>query len=448
MIRINAKSLEITLSSYLVMKWTRLILALAIVGLLETHGNGATPSSDDPKTPTKSAESPSATGIQTIDQWLDKETPDFISRGKLLLNVRGRYEYADQDGLEASNAPTIRTRLGYETAPLYGFRGLAELEDVTILGSEDNFNQAGLSGAGRTVIADPETTEINRAWLGFEQFDTLFKFGRQRIILDNARFIGNVGWRQNEQTYDAASARSTVLPETTLFYGYVHNVNRVLGDDHPAGDFDSDSHLLNLSYSGLEAATVTAYGYSLDLEDSPAASTHTVGLRAKGSSVVQEPFKVHYLGEYAWQTDAADNPNDYKTDYYHFNLGGTYERLSLTGGYERLNSDRNRGFSTPLATLHKFNGWADAFLTTPAAGLVDVYGKLGIRLPYSIPLSFVWHDFTSDNGDRDFGNELDIVASREFGAHWKALTKYAHYNGGSDGPADRDRFWVQLELSF
>ncbi len=47
---------------------------------------------------------------------------------------------------------------------------------------------------------------------------------------------------------------------------------------------------------------------------------------------------------------------------------------TLGVGYELLGSDDGvAAFQTPLATLHKFNGFADQFLVTPAGGLQDIY---------------------------------------------------------------------------
>ena len=44
----------------------------------------------------------------------------------------------------------------------------------------------------------------------------------------------------------------------------------------------------------------------------------------------------------------------------------------IGGGYEVLGADDGAAltsFQTPLATLHKFQGWADKFLTTPPNGI-------------------------------------------------------------------------------
>ena len=53
------------------------------------------------------------------------------------------------------------------------------------------------------AVADPETYEINRLQLTNTRIPmTTVTLGRQRIVLDDQRFVGNVGWRQNEQTFD------------------------------------------------------------------------------------------------------------------------------------------------------------------------------------------------------------------------------------------------------
>src|SRR5690554_7566998 len=56
---------------------------------------------------------------------------------------------------------------------------------------------------GYDAVADPTDSSINRLQLTYAKDDITAVLGRQRIIFDNARFIGNVGWRQQEQVYDA-----------------------------------------------------------------------------------------------------------------------------------------------------------------------------------------------------------------------------------------------------
>ncbi|HIG28564.1 MAG TPA: hypothetical protein EYQ50_12515 [Verrucomicrobiales bacterium] len=373
--------------------------------------------------------------------------PEFIKGGKLNLNIRPRYEFADMDGLDASNAFTVRTALGFETAPLYGFRAKVEMEDVTVLGNEDNYAQpGGLSGPGKTVVADPEGTELNQGWLAYRNWDTELMVGRQNLVLDNSRFIGNVAWRQNHQTLDAVTFKNQSIEDLTLLYGYIWNVNRIFGEDLAFGDWESESHMFNISYKGCPWGTLGVYAYLLDFDtDAPLASVNTFGAYYSGSHSITDDGSVQYRAEYARQTDTGKN-TDFDADYYLAELGATYDRFNGGVGYEILGSRGGAGgpgFSTPLATLHKFNGWADAFLGTPAIGLHDLYVWAGAEIPKNIPLKFVYHQYTSDTGSMDLGEEYDIVASRKFGEHWGILGKYAYFDGQQDGPADRHKFWLQ-----
>ncbi|MCF7708776.1 MAG: alginate export family protein [Verrucomicrobia bacterium] len=384
-----------------------------------------------------------------VSEFIKRDIPDTIENGKVLLEINPRYEFVDQDGLEEANAFTVRTALGFKTGKLYGFSGLFEAEDVTIIGNEDNFNQAGLNpgGAGKAIVADPESTEVNRVWLGYDNWDTKLKLGRQRIIMDNARFVGNVGWRQNEQTFDGLSLNNKSLEHFDFSYGYVYNVNRIFGDDHPAGDFDSDSHILHGSYDGLSFGKVTAYGYLLDFKnDSPINSSDTFGASFVGKTPIAGDWSAKYHAEYAYQTDGGDNPIDYEASYLHLDAGAIYKEFDVGGGMEMLGSDDgNIGFSTPLATLHGFNGWADLFLATPPDGLIDTYVYSGVTMPYNIPFRVFYHEFESDSGDTDYGHEIDAIVTKKIGKNWNLLTKYAFYEGNLP---DRQKLWLQVTFSF
>ena len=121
-------------------------------------------------------------------------------------------------------------------------------------------------------------------------------------------------------------------------------------------------------------------------------------------------------------------------------------------GYEVLGSDNGRGsFQTPLATLHKFNGWADKFLGTPAGGLEDLYGSLSYKVGVDGPLKgmkfdAVYHDFSADIGG-DYGSEIDLQVSKKFGKNYYAGLKFAHYS--ADGFAtDTQKIWFTLGASY
>lgn len=381
--------------------------------------------------------------------------PSAIKNGKINLNSRLRYEWGDQQTLDPSHATTIRTRFGFTTAPVHGFKGMLEGEHVQQIGDLDNYGLPGGSqGPGKTVIADPEVIQLNQAWLSYDNWDTTLKGGRQRIVHDNARFVGDVVWRQNQQTYDAVSLVNKSIDDLTVNYSYVWEVNRIFGDNDnlPAGtrDFTSDSHLLNVSYTGLPYGKLTGYAYLLAFDNSAPNSTATFGASFTGSrKVADDSVNLGYWVEYAHQTEYRNQATaGFDADYFRVEGKGTTKGVTLGAGYELLGSDSGaKGFTTPLATAHAFNGWADAFLGTPATGLQDIYAFVGYTLPGKIPVKLVYHKFDSDFGGLDFGHEWDFLAVKSFGKHWKAVAKYA-YLDGKGAIADRQRFSTEINFNF
>jgi hypothetical protein len=374
---------------------------------------------------------------------------DAITAGEPIVNLRLRLEHAAQDGVDDATAATGRLRLGYRTAPWHGLSFLTEMETVQTL-DDEWYNYPGGGDPTRAVIADPPDTELNRAWARYhaKPWNTSIKLGRQRIILDNARFVGNVGWRQNEQTFDAVTLRHQPTERTDLFYSYVWDVNRIFGPD--AGlDFEADTHLINASYRWDDIGKLTGFGYLIELTNAPANSSNTVGARFSGNQPLSEQWALGYEASYAYQTDTGDNPQDYAAHYYRGEVAlQRKDWANFAVGYEVLGSDDgNAAFRTPLATLHAFQGWADVFLTTPDVGVRDLYVSAGTTLPYDVQGKLVYHKFEADAGGRDLGHELDAVLKKQLTEHVDVLVKAARYDGDG-GFADRTKFWLQTELTF
>ncbi len=374
---------------------------------------------------------------------------DALARGKVSLHTRLRYEGVDQTGWRDADALTLRTRLGYTTAALQGWKAMLEAENVTAADG-DSYSQAGINtgGAGRAVVADPESTEINQAWFAFESGQTQATLGRQRFVLDQARFIGDVGWRQNQQTFDAVVIQNKSLAKTTLTYGYLHQINRVFSDRHPQGDWESASHVFNAAYSGLPGGTLSGYAYLLDFDNAAANACATYGASYHGSTALGGSTKFLYRAEAAWQTDYASSPFDYSARYLGLEAGIAHQAVTLAAGYELLGEDNNVGFKTPLATLHAFNGWADLFLATPAAGLRDSYIKVAAALPEGFSLLAFYHRFTLDRTGSDVGDEFDAQLTRKFGKSVTALAKFAEFRRETPAFPNVRKLWLQLEFAY
>ncbi len=386
--------------------------------------------------------------------WLQALDNDYY---KISLDIRARFGAADQDGLDDSQAWTVRTRAGIGSKPFYGFSGFAELENTFSLNDDQYFDVASAPN-GRTPIGDPENTELNRAWLQYQNDDWAglkLKGGRQRIIFDDSRFIGNVGWRQNEQTYDSALAQTDFGVEgLKATYAYLWEIRRIFGDQGPPGtrDFDSDSHLINVKYGKLpRGASIAGFVYLLDFDNSPGNSSNSYGFRLTGAEEVGGGAKLSYIFSYAYQTDGGNNPVSYGAHYVNAEAGLGFGQIgTLKVGYELLGSDDGKArFVTPLSTAHKFNGYADVFLNNGGPnGLQDLYVSLVPKLPWNLKGFITYHHFWSHENGTNLGDEVDFVLKRAFGKHIDVLTKGAYFFGASSGPADIWRYTLEVNFRY
>ena len=378
-----------------------------------------------------------------------------IKAGKPIIDVRYRFEWKDQQGFaENAYANTIRTRLGYETGEFHHLKFLVEFENVATIG-DDHFNSTTNGRAQFPTIADPDATEINRAQATFTGIEkTPITIGRQAYNLGNQRFVGVVDFRQNQQTFDAARLSSTIIDNLSVDYLYISRVHRVFGDDNPLGEFDSDSHVAAATYDAKKLGKLSGYGLFLDFEEAPALSSRTFGVRYENTVVLDAgaEIKAGIVGEYASQKDYAANPFDYSEDYLHGEGALFVGPAALRVGYEQLGGDGVIGFATPLATLHKFQGFADVFLTTPANGIEDIYATIQYDwkdAPFGAGLNFfaTYHDFKAENGGADLGEEFDAGAALKIHKNWSAELKGAVYNG-TPALADRSLIWASLRFQY
>jgi len=366
-----------------------------------------------------------------------------------IFAARLRYETVDQDNIAASaDALTARMRAGLELKAS-GFFVLGEAEGTLAIVKDYNDTIPGNGIEPFPTVGDPENVELNRLQVGYLKNGTGVTLGRQRIILDNARFVGNVGWRQNEQTYDAVRGQAK-FGQFTLDATYSIAQRTVFGNSSPNEHYDGDFVFLN---GGVDTKYLDAkaFAYVLDYDTRLAFSSQSYGVLVTGELPLAGFGKLTGMASYAAQGDYGDNPVAYDADYINAQLGLAFSGFALTAGYEELGSDGGRAaFQTPLATLHAFNGWADLFLTTPARGLRDYYGGVSktfavAALP-GLKADLVYHEFDSDFGGLEYGSEWDASLGFKLGIV-NLLAKYATYDA-SGFAVDTDKFWLQAEIGF
>ncbi|BBD00711.1 MULTISPECIES: hypothetical protein [Sphingobium] len=377
---------------------------------------------------------------------------------KPIAEARLRYEHADQDGLaqDKADALTVRARAGLTassgalSATIVGQGTLAAVDDY----------HDGLNGAAtRPIIADPQNIALYIAQLQYRTKALTLTGGRQKIVLDDERFVGNVAFRDNAQTFDAVRAELTPAKGLKLDVAYAWSARTIWGFQGKGARqqaVSGDTILANLSYV-TPVGTLTGFAYLVDQDEAAVQafrlSSQTYGVRLAGARPLSTVAKISYQLSYARQSDYHRNPNDYGADYWLADATLDVRGWKLNGGYEVLGASSGAAFTsfqTPLGTNFKFQGWVDKFLTTPANGIRDLYVGGGYGWKQMGPLTGVtlaatWHRFESDRLDQHYGDEIDLLASAKAGKTALSL-RYAHYDAKAMA-SDTDKIWVQADWS-
>jgi len=409
---------------------------------------------------------------------------NIFSDVKFKGELRPRYEFKDVEnsGNDAGSSITNRTNLNF-SAKLFevdGLNGEMELNAVNDFGSLNQNNT--------DVAAENPNARISQANISYTGAGVTGIIGRKGVNLDNQRFIGTVGWKQQMQTYDLAAV-AYGAGDFNIIGAYVYGVNGIKGTGYYYGrgstlgvadsagktSGSTTSALVNASYKIANEIKLTGYAYLLgSLND-------TYGLAATGKIAMGDSAKLNYRGEFAMQTKATLEHTQLQqksmTDnvdamYMNLDVGANISGFLVGLNYEVLGgADKDKvggdSFQTHLATKHKFNGWADQFLTTPSAGLADLNIRGGYKFGTAGKIIGIYHAFAAaadgnnqmvdptkniSAGDA-YGQEFDIAYSLAVPSvnGLNLLVKGAMFmddDKTSYRTKDTTLAWVQLDYKF
>jgi hypothetical protein len=381
---------------------------------------------------------------------------DAITGGKFSGNFKLRYEYVDQDGKsETANAFTLRSLLGYQTKAFNGFSVTGEVYGVTQLNDDYNNLDNGVSEPGKgnyPVVADPESYNVHQLFLQWSNKENTVKVGRQGMILDNWRFIGDVRFRQNWQVMDGISFTNKSLAKTQIDLAYFNRVKQITTKLQ-----DANIGIANVKYSITPTTSISGYGYLVDWDRAALApsSTKTFGVRLDGSQKIDDNWKALYTAEYAKQDDYQSGSPLIDNFYYHIGAGAGYGDWFVRLDQEKLSGNsKGKAFQTPLGTNHLFQGWADVFLTTPNQGIKDTMIIAGGKfMGATIKSEYHWIDSDRDFakvgggfGDK-YGKEFDLGVYYNFTKQVSGSVEYADFTEDDQYAAARKRDIQKLWLT-
>ena len=372
-----------------------------------------------------------------------------------LVDARTRYEHVEQDGIARdADALTIRVRAGVE-AKAGGLSALVEGQgNLAVI---DRYFD-GLNGVQtRPLVADPQDVALYRAQMRYAGRGFSLTAGRQRIALDDERFVGAIAFRNNGQTFDAVRAELSPIARLKVDVSYAWAQRTIWGVDGRGARqqaVSGDTVLANVGYQ-TRLGTLSGFAYLVDQDEAAVQgfrlSSQTYGGRLSGVYPLSNAAKLSYQFSYAHQRDWHRNPTRYEADYYLLDAGLALSAFKVGAGYEVLGADRGvalTSFQTPLSTAFKFQGWADKFLTTPPDGVRDLYGSVGYGLKTgsrlgTIALQAVYHRFDSDRLVRRYGDEFDLLASAKVGRTALSV-RYADYRADRFA-TDTRKLWLQAD---
>lgn len=393
---------------------------------------------------------------------------DAIKAGTPMTDFRLRYESVDQDGKsENADAVTLRSLVGWQTAPFHGFSVGAQLINVGVFNDDyENFDK-GVAEPGKSAyprVVDPDDTDINQLYIDWTGLPgTKVRLGRQSVKLDNVRFIGNVEFRQVMQVFDGVLLENKgLLPNTNITLAHFDRVKQITTKYQ-----DANIDIANVKYSFTPGESLAGYGYFIDWNGEAAAnpnknttSSKTLGLRLDGAHAVTPAWKGLYTAEYAKQDDYKDGNSNIDSHYSRLGAGAQYGSWYARLDHEVLSSnDGLSAFQTPLGTNHLYQGWADVFLVTPNTGIKDTFVSFG-GMVFDVDLKGEYHiiksdkDFTTPSGagtGNTYGRELDLAAAYKY-QKWLGKVEYARFReddilGATINAASRKRDVEKLWLT-
>ncbi len=405
-------------------------------------------------------------GANSTTQAQDLINVPFIDNVKPYLEFRPRYENVHVKGSSKKDASalTIRTKVGVKIGSIFGINNLsAQIEAIDVSAAVDNY--APQSSKYETV-ADPHNDRITQAFLSYKLGGISFIVGRKYVAIDDHRFIGTVGWRQMPQSFGVIAVAGKPIQGLDFLIAGIYERKGILDKFNVDWKMDKMPIIIDVGYTVMPALRIKAFSYLIT------DCSNTYGIKLSGK-VDLGGIKFSYLGEYAKQTDPYENDNlpqkpDIDTDYYRLKVGasafGFFGNVMYTVFGD--SDGKDRGFAVPLATNHKFDGWADVMLYGAGNGFDYGMKEIAVSAGYKHPvigkfmISYLTFDAdksqTELGGSKDIGSEIDVLYVKKFTKRFSVLAKAAFYDadkgyvskGAIKGTSDVRKYWLQLDYKY
>jgi hypothetical protein len=386
--------------------------------------------------------------------------------------VRTRTELRDGFGspLTSEQTPALftsqRTRLnmGYSGYPIKFF---AAMQDVRVWGQDASTNN-------RTTNADLDGLMLHEAWAEISLLDTAItntgkylalKIGRQELMYDDSRLLGNLDWLQQARRHDAAVLKYE-KGGFLVHLGFAYNQNREsatgqLYNGTPTG-YAAGTNGISTLYKSLQylylgkKLKVGTASFLVVKDDFNRYSLPVNGAkvleRGTWSRVTAGPYLNTKIGKNLALTTSAYLQTGQDKDGKSLrastaSISTAYQvnkYLSVGPGMDYLSGNapgsvQSHRFDPLYGTPHKFWGQMDYFYVANGfgpGGLVSYYLKSAFTLTKKLSGTADYHIFQSPNavlsGDKplasqSLGSEFDLILNYKMAPTVGFQAGYAHY---------------------
>ncbi len=333
----------------------------------------------------------------------------------------------DQD---ASVFTTQRTRLNFDYKMDLLKVGLV-LQDVRTWGNQPQL-----------VNNQDFATSIHQAWAEISLSKELsLKVGRQELVYDDHRILGNVGWAQQARSHDLALLKYS--GKVNLHLGLAHNENT----NRKNNIYDGPDAYKNMQFLWVNQKMEKIYWSLLFLNNGKpileGTEQKTKYSQTFGTHLEAALKKLTLAGNLYFQ--AGEDGANKSLNAYNALLEMTYkvsDKSSLNVGYEVLSgtdfeqAEKNKSFNPLYGTNHKFNGFMDYFYVgnhINGVGLTDAYVKFSTsknKTAFNADLHFFSSAAKiSADAKNALGTEIDLSLTQTLNPATKITFGYSQMFG-------------------
>lgn len=381
---------------------------------------------------------------------------------------RNGYKQLAAKGADPAFLITQRTRLTGDYVAANTRFGIA-LQDVRTWGDLPQLNAAN------------DKFTLHQAWMeyGIGSYFAL-KAGRQELVYDDARLLGNVDWVQQGRSHDAVLLKFRI-GSTKVDAGGAYNQqgDPLFGNVYEVtGNYKTLQFLWAHQDFGKTGISLMAINHGMQFQDPSDSSFRTVFSQTIGPRLTTGIGKLQVAGAFYYQTGR--NAKNRVSDAFYMALsaehpltgrwkaGAGFEYLSGTSERDKANPGyKDKSFNPLYGTGHKFNGHMDYFYVgnhAGSVGLQDIY----IDLRYSsgnYSAYLTGHYFAAAAGildkadntkdlssalgtELDFGFEVKLAPAMSAIAGYSQMFPTASLQSLRGGDQNATHNWVWLMLVY